>query len=246
MNPLHALLDLLYPPRCPFCGRILERGEGRMCVLCQRDLPWADGPGPTVEGCTLCLSPLRYRDGVRDAVHRYKVRGGAARAELFGELMAQCLADRRDVAADLVTWVPLHPRRKKRRGYDQAELLARRAAELCGMPAAPTLEKVRVTGTQSQQSTEEDRRANVEGAYRALPGPDLTGKCVVLVDDVVTTGSTLAQCAACLRGAGAAAVVALTFAQAGHFEESKGNRYGRDHPAQAGRNGIKGSEPPGL
>ena len=217
MNPLHTLLDLLYPPRCPFCGRVLERGEDGMCALCQRNLPWTDGPVRTVEDCELCLSPLRYRDGVRDAVHRYKFRGGEARAELFGELMAQCLADRRDGAADLVTWVPLHPKGKKRRGYDQAELLARRAAELCAVPAEPTLEKIRVTGVQSQQSTEEDRRANVEGAYRVLPGLDLTGKRVVLADDVVTTGSTLAQCAACLRGAGAAEVIALTFAQAGHF-----------------------------
>ena len=216
MRPLRALTDLLYPPKCPFCTRILERGEDRICVLCRQDLPWTDGPGPAPEGCELCLSPLHYRDGVRRAVHRYKFRGGAARAELFGELMARCLSDRRDGAGDLVTWVPLHPKRKKRRGYDQAELLARRAAQLCGLPAVPTLEKVRLTAVQSRQNTEADRRANVEGAYRALPGLDLTGKRVVLVDDVVTTGSTLAQCASCLRGAGAAAVVALTFARAGH------------------------------
>ena len=213
-----VLPDLLYPPKCPFCGRILEPGEDRMCVLCRRELPWTDGPGPAPEGCEACLSPLHYRDGVRRAVRGYKFRGGAARAELFGELMARCLAGCRDGRLDLVTWVPLHPKRKKRRGYDQAELLARRAAELCGVPAVPTLEKVRHTGAQSQQSTEEDRRANVEGAYRALPGLDLTGKRMVLVDDVVTTGSTMAQCAACLRGAGAAAVVGLTFARAGHRE----------------------------
>ena len=217
MNPLRPLLDLLYPPRCPFCGRVLERGEDRMCALCRRELPWMDGPGPAPEGCDLCLSPLCYRDGVRRAVHRYKFKGAAGLSGLFGELMARCLSDRRDGAADLVTWVPLHPKRKKRRGYDQAELLARRAAELCGGPVSATLEKVRRTGVQSQQNTEADRRANVEGAYRALPGLDLTGKRVVLVDDVVTTGSTLAECAACLRGAGAVTVVALTFARAGHF-----------------------------
>ena len=217
MNPLRALPDLLYPPRCPFCARVLERGEDRMCAPCARELPRTDGPDREPEGCDSCLSPLYYRDGVRRAVRRYKFRGGAELAGLFGELMAQCLSGGRDGEADLVTWVPLHPKRRKRRGYDQAELLARRAAELWGIPAAAALEKVRRTGMQSQQRTEADRRANVEGAYRALPGLDLTGRRVVLVDDVVTTGSTLAQCAACLRGAGAAEVVALTFARAGHF-----------------------------
>ena len=216
MKPFHALLDLLYPPRCPFCGRVLERGEERICAVCLRELPWTDGPGPAVEGCAACLSPLHYRDGVRDAVHRYKFKGGADLAGLFGELTARCLSGRRDAQLDLVTWVPLHPKRKRRRGYDQAELLARRTAELCAVPAVSTLEKIRFTDTQSRQRTEADRRANVEGAYRALPGLDLTGKRVVLVDDVVTTGSTLTQCAACLRSAGAAAVVGLTFAQASH------------------------------
>ena len=224
MRPLRALLDLLYPPKCPFCGRVLERGEEGMCVLCQRDLPWTDSPGPAPEGCDLCLSPLHYRGGVREAVHRYKFKGGAGLAALFGTLMARCLTGQWDSEADVITWVPLHPKRKKRRGYDQAELLARRAAELRGVPAVPTLEKVRVTDVQSRQSTGADRRANVEGAYRALPGLDLTGKRVVLVDDVVTTGSTLAQCAACLRRAGAAEVVALTFARAGHREARRGGQ----------------------
>ena len=218
MKLLRALPDLLYPPRCPFCTRVLERGENRMCALCRQELPRTDGPGRTVEGCDLCLSPLHYRDGVRNAVHRYKFKGGAGLAGLFGELMARCLSDRWDGSANLVTWVPLHPKRKKRRGYDQAELLARRAAELCGIPVEATLEKARLTDAQSRQNTEADRRANVEGAYRALPGLDLTGRRVVLVDDVVTTGSTLAQCAACLRSAGAVSVVALTFARAGHHE----------------------------
>ena len=216
MKPLRALLDLLYPPRCPFCGRILERSEDGMCALCQRELPWTDGPGRPVEGCDACLSPLHYRDGVRDGVHRYKFNGGASYAALFGGLMAQCLSDRWDDPVDLITWAPLHPKRKKRRGYDQAELLARRAGELSGIAVAPTLEKIRATGVQSRLHTQEERRANVEGAYRALPGLDLSGRRVVLVDDVVTTGSTMAQCAACLRAAGAVTVVGLTFAEAGH------------------------------
>lgn len=214
MKLFRALLGLLYPPKCPFCGRILERGEAGMCALCEGALPWTDGPGGPVEGCDACLSPLWYRDGAREAVHRYKFNGAAAHAALFGELMAQCLADRWDGTVDLVTWAPLHPKRKKRRGYDQAELLARRVGEISNVPVLPTLEKIRAAGEQSRLQTEEERRANIAGAYRAKPGLDLSGKRVVLVDDVVTTGSTLGECAACLRAAGADIVVALTLAQA--------------------------------
>ena len=219
MKPFRALLNLLYPPKCPFCARILERGEEGMCALCQGELPWTQGPGKTAEGCELCLAPLYYRDGgedrVRAGIRRYKFEGGASYAGLFGELMAQCLADRREGPADLITWVPLHPKRKKRRGYDQAELLARRVGELSGLPVSPALEKIRDTGVQSRLHSEAERRANVEGAYRALPGLDLAGRRVVLVDDVLTTGSTMAECAACLRDAGAEAVTGLTLALAG-------------------------------
>ena len=87
MRPFKLLLDLLYPPKCPFCGRVLERGEEGWCAACQRDLPWTEpGEGKAVEGCALCLSPLWYRDGVREGVHRYKFGGGRGHAALFGEI----------------------------------------------------------------------------------------------------------------------------------------------------------------
>ncbi len=214
MRLVRTLLDLLYPPKCPFCGRILERGEDGVCAVCLEGLPWAEGE-PAVEGCEMCLSPLWYQDGVREGVHRYKFGGGRVHARLFGDLMAQCLRDRWDGPVDLVTWAPLHPKRRAGRGYDQAELLARRVGAAAGLPVAPTLEKRRNTGAQSQLRDAAERAANAAGAYRSLPGLDLAGSRVVLVDDVVTTGATLAQCAACLRDAGAASVVGLTFAQAG-------------------------------
>ena len=157
MRPLSLLLELLYPPKCPFCGRILEQGEEGWCVCCQEDLPWTGADeGKEVEGCAACLSPLWYRDGVRDGVRRFKFKGGRGCARLFGQLMAQCLQDRWTGRADLVTWAPLHPERKRRRGYDQAELLARRVGELTGTPVEGVLEKVRATAVQSQAG--EDRQ----------------------------------------------------------------------------------------
>jgi len=206
------LLNLLYPPKCPFCARLLERGEEGLCARCQRTLPWTEGHNPDVEFCDVSLSPLWYRDGVRKGIHRFKFSGGQVHGRLLGTLMAQCLSDRWKEGGDLIVWVPLSKKHRRARGYDQAELLARRVSELTGIPAAGALEKLRETQTQSTLTQPSRRRANVLGAYSVKPGADLAGKRVILVDDVVTSGATLAECAACLRMAGAEQVIALTAA----------------------------------
>lgn len=212
MGLLHVLLDLLYPPKCPFCGQVLERGEEGWCAPCREDLPWTQpGDGKTVEGCDACLSPLWYRDGPRDGMHRYKFQGGQGHARLFGDLMAQCLRDRWAGGADLVTWAPLHPRRKRERGYDQAELLARSACRRWDTRPERLLEKTRDNPAQSGLTDREARRENVKGAYRAAG--DCRGRRVLLVDDICTTGATLGQCAAVLLDAGAEAVVCAAAAR---------------------------------
>lgn len=211
-----VFLDLLYPPKCPFCGRPLDDpGEG-ICARCLDELPYvqAGEAEKTVEGCDACLSALWYRDRVPEAVHRYKFQGGQLHAAGLGRLMAQRFARVWAGEVDLVTWAPLSPGRLKERGYDQARLLAEQAAKELGVPAAATLRKRRELPAQSGLSGEADRKANVRDAYRCMRGVDLEGKRVALVDDVVTTGSTLSECAACLRKAGAASVVALTLARA--------------------------------
>ena len=212
MNPIQAVLNLIYPPKCPFCGRVLERGEEGMCSHCQRTLPWVEGQNFPVDFCDVSLSPLRYQDGVRDAVHRYKFRYGRMHSQLLGTLMAQCLQDNWSEPVDAIVWVPLFPKNRRKRGYDQAELLALRVGELTGIPVLAGLEKIRNTATQSRLEKPPERRANVLGAYRVREDVQLAGKRVVLVDDVVTSGATLAECASCLRMAGAEHVVVLTLA----------------------------------
>ena len=207
-----TILNLIYPPKCPFCGRILERGEEELCSRCQRKLPWTTGQNDPVDFCDVSLSPLRYQDGVREAVHRYKFRYGRMHSRFLGTLMEQCLHDRWSEPVDLIVWVPLSKKHRRKRGYDQAELLALRVSELSGIPVLGALEKIRDTETQSRIEKPSERRANVLGAYRVKAGVELTGKRVVLVDDVVTSGATLSECASCLRMAGAESVVALTFA----------------------------------
>ena len=206
------MVDFLFPPKCPFCRRVTE-GQ-RVCPKCEKALPWTEGKDreQVLSGGLRCASPLWYEDLAREGILRFKFHGGAG-AEVLGALLADCAAERYSGEFDLVTWVPVSKKRRRKRGYDQAELLARRVGELSGLPAVPTLEKIRHTVAQSRIEDDSARLANVQRAYRLLPGVDLPGQTVVLVDDVVTTGATLSQCAALLRQAGAARVVALTLAR---------------------------------
>lgn len=209
-----ALLDLLFPPRCPFCRRLLTERHALLCPDCQRTLPWLEGDSArrTGEFFGVCVSPLAYRGPVREAVHRYKFSGSRSYARPFGQLMAQCVRDQLDGRFDCVTWAPLSARRLRHRGYDQARLLAEEAARVLEVPALPLLSKTRDTPPQSGLEEAGQRRANVLGVYRA---PDAAaGLRVLLADDVVTTGSTLSECARTLLTAGAAEVVCVTLAKA--------------------------------
>jgi len=207
------VLDLLFPPKCPFCGRLLEKDQF-LCPGCQRDLPWLTGAAAerAVELTGGCVAPLRYQGTVREAIHRYKFGGKSARSRTFGLLIAQCLQDH-GVEADLISWPPLSKKRLRRRGYDQAELLARAVGETLGLPVLPTLVKQEVPA-QSGLEGEAARRANVLGAYRALDPQSIQGKRVLLIDDVVTSGSTLSECAKVLLLAGARSVKCAVLARA--------------------------------
>ena len=128
--------------------------------------------------------------------------------------MAQCLHDQWGEEVDCITWVPATRRRRGQRGFDQCELLAREVGKNLSVEVVSALEKVRDTKQQARITSSSARQANVTGAYAAREGIDLTGKQVVLVDDVVTSGATMAECAACLRIAGAEKVIGLTVARA--------------------------------
>ena len=215
-GPLGVLLDLIFPPKCVFCGKVLDSGEDGLCARCQRDLPWlADGEAElTGEFFSLCAAPLRYQDKVRDSIRRYKFNGRRGYHKLYGKLVAQCVHDHLAGRYDLITWVPLSRQRKKERGYDQAFLLASAAALELGEVAVETLRKERHTAAQSGLTEAAQRRANVLGAYTPVDPELVAGKRVLLIDDVVTTGSTLSECARTLRTMGAKDVVCAALARA--------------------------------
>ena len=215
-GPLGTLLDLLFPPRCVFCRRLLRRGEEGICSRCQQELPWALGAEAeqTGEFFSLCASPLWYQDQVRASFHRYKFKGVRGYSRTYGRLVAQCVLDHLAGRYDLITWVPLSRARLRQRGYDQAMLLASAAALALDDVAAETLCKVRDTEAQSGLGKNDaSRRANVLSAYQVTDPALVEGRRVLLIDDVVTTGSTLSECARVLRTAGATDVVCAALAR---------------------------------
>ena len=211
-----ALLDLLFPPKCPFCQRLLHDPRAPLCPNCQASLPWMTGRAGErrVDFTQGCWSPLAYQAQVREAVQRYKFAPAPAYGRPFGLLMAQCARDQ-GVEAELVTWAPLSKKRRRKRGFDQGELLARTVGECLALPVLPLLEKSRHTVPQSSLPDGAARRANALGAYSLLPGGRIEGGRVLLVDDVVTSGATLSECARLLCQGGAKQVLCLTLAQAG-------------------------------
>ena len=215
-RPLGALLDLLFPPRCVFCRRLLHRGEEGICPRCQQELPWALGAEAeqTGEFFSLCASPLWYQDQVRASFHRYKFKGVRGYSRTYGRLVAQCVQDHLAGRYDLITWVPLSRARLRQRGSDQAMLLASAAALALDDVAAETLCKVRDTEAQSGLGKNDaSRRANVLSAYQVTDPALVEGRRVLLIDDIVTTGSTLSECARVLRTAGATDVVCAALAR---------------------------------
>ena len=215
-GPLGFVLDLLFPPKCVFCGKVLDTGETGLCRRCQRELPWLTGSEAELTGefFSLCAAPLRYQDKVRDSIRRYKFMGRRGYYKVYGRLVAQCVHDHLAGRYDLITWVPLSPKRKKDRGYDQSFLLASAAALELGEVAVETLRKERNTDPQSGITEDAQRRANVLGAYTPVDKALVEGKRVLVIDDVVTTGSTLSECARVLRTMGAADVVCAALARA--------------------------------
>lgn len=204
MNWKDTLLDFFFPPKCPFCGKITE---GRtVCDTCRKTLPWTEGKDTVrhLSRTVVCAAPLWYEDAVREGILRYKFQGRSAAADALGELIARCAALEFSGEFDTVTWVPVGPKRLKKRGYDQTRLLAEAACRLWETEAVPLLRKPADNPAQAELKDAAARRANVLGMYEALSGAE--GKHILLVDDIVTSGATLLECARTLEEAGAATV----------------------------------------
>lgn len=210
---MKGLVDLLFPPRCPFCRGGVEE-DGTICPDCQEALPWRTGEQALrkVEWLEDCASALAYTGSVQGCVRRFKFGRKRGYARVLGQLTAQCAQDHFSMDFDLISWPPLSPKGLRRRGYDQARLLAHWVAQCQGMTETPLFRKQNAAGQQSRLQDPAQRRANVLGAYSLIDPELVRGKRVLLVDDVVTSGATLSECARVLLTAGAAGVWAVTLA----------------------------------
>lgn len=197
---LNSVADAFYPVRCPYCGRVIYR-EYYACEDCKRKMP--DVPTVSrVEGGYRCTAPFMYKDEFSEAVKALKFSGREQYAKplafaVVGAL--QCSGVNLDF--DYVACVPMHAVQKRERGYNQSELLARECARFLGTEYIDALEKFKKNKVQHTLSGSE-RRNNVKGVYRAVDKEKLKGKRILLIDDIVTTGSTLAECSKILNKCG--------------------------------------------
>jgi len=211
---LHKFLNLLFPPKCVFCGKILDDPDEKWCDKCTESLPYIDNCGiQNGEYFDFCVSPLYYTGVVRRSVLNYKFRDASQYAGVYGIFLADCIKRCPDIAYDIITWVPLSARRERKRGYDQARILAEATASELDNTIIETLKKQRDVQAQSELGDKAERSINIGGAYEAVDYEVFTGKRILLIDDVITTGSTLDECAKVLLAAGAAGIICATLAR---------------------------------
>jgi ComF family protein len=215
-----GFLDVVLPPVCASCG-----GSGwPLCGACTDEVgvvtpPWCERCGrPWEEPFRSCVdcpppavdrarSPFLYEGALARAIRGMKFSGWHALGPHLAGGMAEVAGD--VLPADAVAWVSLSGRRRSRRGFDQAEVIARALAMRLDLPVVPLLRRVRETGAQARRSGVDRQRA-LGDAFRAV---DEAPRTVLLVDDVLTTGATAAACAETLKRAGAATVRLLTAAR---------------------------------
>ena len=219
---LSGLTQLIYPPTCWTCGVLMPTADRAVCAICLPRLtkdPFPTCPrcsstvGPHLvldRGCPACKDESFAFDGafrmapydgpLREAILRMKTWNGEDLAEVLGGMWAKIMAPRlAPFRPDAVVPVPLHWMRRLRRGYNANDRLAQALAIELAIPCRRVLRRIRRTPLQTMQPTPTARKENVKHAFEARPTREIEGQTLVLVDDVMTTGSTVSEAARALR-----------------------------------------------
>jgi ComF family protein len=236
IEPLRALVSLFYPPLCVVCSTNIDSGE-YLCPECSDKAPRIKPPfcdkcseqfAGAISGtfsCANCshrrlyfnaaVSAYRSRGIVRKLVHEFKYHRQFHLRHPVANWLMETLEDPRlrELRFDIIVPVPLHPARERERGFNQAQLLAELLSAKVSIPVRPVLERIRYTTTQTAFDRAE-RMENLRDAFRLRKKVHVQDLRVLLIDDVLTTGSTLSECARVLKRAGAISVHAATAARA--------------------------------
>ena len=206
-RPLHDLLSLIYPEVCIHCGELLVGDERNLCTYCLSQIEWSDNatvPFNEVEQrlighipvqAAATLMHFKKQSVVQDIIHQIKYHGNTSMAHNYGILLGEALLNSgRFQDIDYIVPVPLHRSRKRRRGYNQSQLISEGISQVLGIPiSANNLYRKRRTKTQTHKSREE-RQTNVNGAFAVRHPKIFQNKHILLVDDVITTGATTESC----------------------------------------------------
>lgn len=218
------MLGLIYPQHCSYCGKIIPQGEA-VCPKCMQQLARVEPPlclccGRGLRYCTCSrhfhfrrsVSPFYYEGCAKDGLWRLKFNGKTDGVPVMAHEMAQTVLEQYgEHCADLIVCVPSTKSTMRLRGYNQAELLAQRLSQELELPCdADALQKVLEISQRSMDAL--SRRENVIGAYAVTEDERVKGKNILLVDDVITTGATLNECAKVLEQAGAKDILCVTYA----------------------------------
>ena len=211
---LGKLFQLVYPPKCVLCECVLDENTTDLCHECRKNAPEFSHAKRNIPFVAHWTSLWYYKGDVRNSIHRFKFYNRRKYAETYARLLAIRLEKDELTDWDLMTWIPISPVRCFFRGYDQSELICKALKAETGKQGCRLLKKTRNTPAQSGIPDAARRRANVLGAYRVPDQSALTGKRILLLDDVITTGATASECARTLLTAGAASVTLATVAAA--------------------------------
>ena len=211
-NIYRYIINQFYPNICPCCEEIIDYNDD-FCDECKDKIVPYNGDF-SIEHSDFYVAYCFYTGKVRNAIRKFKYEpcGNSYYAFAFGILQAlrnaQLSSD-----IDLVTYIPMTKEDKRRRGYNQTEMIAKEIYYQSNIPCLSTL--VKTKNTKNQKSlNEKERRKNLKGVFSLKSEKiDLKGKCVLIVDDLCTTGSTLSEATRILKEAGAEKVITASFAK---------------------------------
>lgn len=215
MRIWHNPLEFIFPRKCLLCRNKLEDEERDFCSDCLHGTPRFTDESRRVRNMDKCMVLWYYEGPVRQALLRYKFSGKEHYGAAFGRLLGDKIRSWYGGNFDIVTYVPVSFQRNIKRGYDQVQIISRYVCKTLGCQLVPTLRKIRHNAAQSSLESAKQRYSNVTGAYKVIHPEAVCGKRVLIIDDIITTGSTLSECGKVLREAGASSVFCVAVA-AGH------------------------------